>query len=178
MHLITRSIEIDMGHRLPKHGGKCASMHGHRYKIIAAVRAKQLQSEMGEKAGMVEDFGTLKQIMLEMIHEDFDHGFVWHIDDPLMTLMYTALYIHTGLNKIPLSQVRSILETSTSYVLTPIAYARVNGESQKIVFMSAPPTAENLARLWYNLMRGRVAGLEYVEVWETPNCSARFNPNE
>ena len=33
----TRRYEIDMGHMLPTHMGKCFHAHGHRYAIEATV---------------------------------------------------------------------------------------------------------------------------------------------
>ena len=42
MHEATRRIEWDMGHRVPEHGGKCRTPHGHRYVAEVTVRGPQI----------------------------------------------------------------------------------------------------------------------------------------
>lgn len=51
----------------------------------------------------------------------------------------------------------------------------------KLVVLPVVPTAENLARYWFDLLAPRVverslghAHLAYLTVWETPNCHARY----
>ncbi len=81
--LITKEIEIDMGHRVTNHKSKCASMHGHRYKIEVGVEDRIIATKGASDEGMVIDFGDLKEIMMEQIDKKFDHGFVLWGGDPL-----------------------------------------------------------------------------------------------
>jgi 6-pyruvoyltetrahydropterin/6-carboxytetrahydropterin synthase len=76
---ITRKYELDMGHCLPDHDGKCYRPHGHRYVVEATVEAELVLA--GAERGMVVDFGRLKAAM-EQIVGSYDHRFVMCEDDP------------------------------------------------------------------------------------------------
>lgn len=148
-YVIRRRIEIDAAHRVPDHQSKCFHIHGHRYVIEAECRG-QLQPE-GEQKGMVLDFGFLKEIMMEEIHDPCDHGIIVYNED---SVLMEQLNIHP--NK-----------------LLPAM--------MKVFWVDAVPTAENLARIWFKRMQGRVlertsqlAHLHCVRVWETPNSLAIY----
>ena len=51
--------------------------------------------------------------------------------------------------------------------------------SQKIIFVPFVPTAENIAKYTYGLLKPKLASkkmkLENITVWETPNSSASYN---
>lgn len=80
--LITKEIEIDLGHRVPNHKSKCRNLHGHRYKVEVGVDDKVIQTSGASDEGMVIDFGDLKEIMMEEIDAKHDHGFmIWEGDD-------------------------------------------------------------------------------------------------
>lgn len=79
--LITRKIEIDMGHRVPNHKSKCYHLHGHRYVIEVGVDDKVISTKGASNEGMVIDYGDLKQIMMDVIDSEYDHRFVMHMDD-------------------------------------------------------------------------------------------------
>lgn len=79
--LITKSMEIDMGHRLYNHQGKCKNFHGHRYKIEVTI-----EGNINLETGMVIDFFDLKKIMVETIDTKLDHGFMICTIDPLYEL--------------------------------------------------------------------------------------------
>ena len=64
--IVSRSIEIDAAHYLPGYKGKCANLHGHRWKIEVAVRGGYMHP------GMVVDFNDLK-VPLDSIKESLDH---------------------------------------------------------------------------------------------------------
>lgn len=76
--LVTKTIEIDMGHRVPNHASKCKNFHGHRYKIEVGVNDKVITKMGASNEGMVIDFGDLKEIMMSEIDERFDHGFLMY----------------------------------------------------------------------------------------------------
>ena len=82
--LITKEIEIDMGHRVPYHKSKCASLHGHRYKIEVGVDDKIITEEGSSDEGMVIDFGDLKEVMMEELDKRFDHGMILYWKDSLV----------------------------------------------------------------------------------------------
>ena len=142
--IITKFIEIDMGHRVPNHKSKCSNLHGHRYKVKAFVDDKVIGTKGTSDEGMVIDFGDLKQIMIEEIDAVFDHGFVMYEGDD-----FTKLF--------------KVLQKSNN---------------QKIIFVPFIPTAENLAKLFFQRLKPRLMEkgikLDAVELHETPTSTAIY----
>ena len=68
MMTITVEHETDTAHRLSCHKGKCANLHGHRYKFVVSVEARD--SIEGE---LFLDFYDFKKIVREYLDETFDH---------------------------------------------------------------------------------------------------------
>lgn len=145
--LITKEIEIDMGHRVPNHKSKCRNLHGHRYKIEVGVDDKVIDAQGESNEGMVIDFGDLKQIMMSVLDEKFDHGFVMYSQDEFQEFFTSIKHIN----------------------------------KQKIVFVSFIPTAENLAKYWYELIKPELVKvgikIKHVKVWETPTSTAIYEEN-
>lgn len=77
--IITRRYEIDMGHCLAEHEGKCYRPHGHRYVVDATVGGEVVDG--GPESGMVMDFGRLRDAMATTL-DAFDHRFVMDAMDP------------------------------------------------------------------------------------------------
>lgn len=160
---ISRRIEIDAAHRVPDHGSKCFAIHGHRY-VVEAVAQGPLHPT-GEQKGMVMDFGFLKEIMVSVIHDQCDHGLILWEDD---------------------KEVLERLDPPTRHV-DPLP------RWLKLVTMRDVPTAENLARYWFNRLEaelcgwlyrhdlittaGRTVFLKELRVHETPNCVAVYSPD-
>jgi len=142
--LVTKFIEIDMGHRVPNHKSKCKNLHGHRYKIEVGVDDKVIDTSGTSDEGMVIDFSDLKQIMMEEIDAKFDHSFTMFVNDEFFDYF-------------------NIL--------------RVN-QNQKINFLSEVPTAENLAKHWYEIIKPKLEErkikIKHVRVWETPSSTATY----
>ena len=158
MVLVTREISIDMGHRVPNHKSKCRNIHGHRYKIELGVDDKVITNRGESDEGMVIDFSDLKEVLMDIIDKQFDHGFVMYEEDP-----YREIF-----ERIKAGQ---SLEESNIW--------KMNGQpKQKIIFVDFIPTAENLARYWFELlipiMDLKKIYVKYLKVWETPNSSAMY----
>ena len=165
-HSITRSIGIDMGHRVTFHGSKCKNLHGHRYEVLATCEGPLFTE--GEQAGMIIDFGFLKEEMMNEIDTPCDHGTCLWIDDPF---------------------VEQFLEGKTSFdrdfikgEIKDNGYWTGAGVFGKLYLVPFVPTAENLARHWFERLESRVvertignATLLKVKVYETPNCSAEYS---
>lgn len=80
--IISKEIQFDAGHRIPNHESKCRNPHGHRYKVVAEVYADTVRSDEGSsEEGMVMDFGFLKELLTDHVHDIFDHGFVYYKKD-------------------------------------------------------------------------------------------------
>lgn len=142
--LITKEIEIDLGHRVTNHKSKCSSLHGHRYKIEVGVDDKIITTTGSSDEGMVIDFGDLKQIMMDELDKKFDHGFILWKGDPMYFVM----------------------EKDTKTKLTGVDFI---------------PTAENLAKHWYELIKPRLLErnikIKHLRVWETPTSTATYEEN-
>lgn len=75
---ITRSFEIDAGHRLQNHESACRNVHGHRYRFEVTVSAPELDS-----IGRIIDFSDLKRRVGRWLEEKLDHAFIFEVGDPI-----------------------------------------------------------------------------------------------
>ena len=75
MFSLTTSAEFDSAHFLAGYNGKCANIHGHRWKIEAVISGDELQRD-GEKRGMLIDFGDLKAAV-RALADSFDHTLIF-----------------------------------------------------------------------------------------------------
>jgi 6-pyruvoyltetrahydropterin/6-carboxytetrahydropterin synthase len=82
--VITKEIQIDMGHRVPNHKSKCRNPHGHRYKIVVGITGEVSSLEGDSDEGMIMDYGDIKTILMDEIDAKFDHGFMVAQSDPLL----------------------------------------------------------------------------------------------
>lgn len=74
MFQLKSEVQFDMAHFLHGYDGKCANIHGHRYRLVATFASETLQ-QSGQARGMVMDFCEIKAV-LKAIAEDFDHKLV------------------------------------------------------------------------------------------------------
>ena len=81
---ITKSIEWDMGHRVPNHRSKCRNPHGHRYRMELTLTGNIIRTPGDSSEGMVLDFGDIKKIMMNEIHDVLDHGFMIYEHDQIL----------------------------------------------------------------------------------------------
>ena len=168
---ITRFIDIDAGHRIMTHGSKCRHLHGHRYRIEAEAEAPEVQPS-GEQTGMVLDFGFLKEEMTNLIDVPCDHGFMASVEDRELLAMFAP----------PIPDLDEWLALLAADVGRQ-GFARPLSTrlGTKLYVVPFQPTAECLARHWYQLLTEPVkrrslgmARLTRVRVWETPNCVGEF----
>ena len=68
MFKVSKQTHFDAAHRLPKHGGKCRNLHGHRWVVTFHARADELNDQ-----GMVRDFGAFR-VLQNRIDREFDHS--------------------------------------------------------------------------------------------------------
>jgi len=83
MTTITKRLEIDMGHRLLKHEGKCRNAHGHRYAFELTCTAQAL-----DEVGRILDFGIIKSLVGGWLDSTLDHGFMVQEGDPLAVALH------------------------------------------------------------------------------------------
>ena len=82
MYTLTCESSFDTAHFLTNYNGKCANIHGHRWRVILAING-DLDN------GMVVDFNIIKKDLKEMC-DKFDHTFIVEknsLDDNLFILL-------------------------------------------------------------------------------------------
>lgn len=79
MFILKSEIEFDSAHFLSGYEGKCANIHGHRYRLIVKIKGDKLKTSGNDRA-MVEDFGFIKSALRE-IHDLFDHKIIIEDDE-------------------------------------------------------------------------------------------------
>jgi len=67
MYTIAIEQHFDAAHFLRGYQGKCESMHGHRYKVVARINTAQL-----DDIGLAYDFSLLKKHLGKILSR-FDH---------------------------------------------------------------------------------------------------------
>lgn len=71
MYYLTAEASFDSAHFLSGHGGKCANLHGHRWRVIAKIAGEHLQTQ-GEQEGMLIDFADFKKAVHDLA-DTLDH---------------------------------------------------------------------------------------------------------
>ncbi len=147
---IYRDHEIDTGHRVLNHEGKCKNLHGHRFKFGIFLN----KPEDGlDHIGRVLDFGVIKEIWGGWLDENWDHGMLLWDQDPLTPWFKSELISCNVAGKFP----------------SPLY-------GQKFYGLPFNPTAENLASYLLNKSREllKPTGIEVAKIrcWETPKSYA------
>jgi len=180
--VVHREIGIDCGHRVPDHGSKCRSPHGHRYRIILSCEGEVIQAEGNEENGMVIDFGNIKQVMMDVLDAVFDHAFVVSKYDAVMMEMYfpgedadqVALKYNEDLTK----QIKGYRISKPVPVKLPrCLISEQDPDGMKIVPVGYTPTAENMAKHMFELVSSAlnksyskdVLRVSNIRLYETPN---------
>lgn len=140
---ITRRLEFDAGHRIPKHQSQCRHLHGHRYALEITLSGNVIHDTDKTNDGMVMDFSEVKEIAKAHLVDRWDHAFLVSADDKTVVDFLGTLPNH------------------------------------KTVILGAVPTAENLARIAFDILEplyqdvyGNQLRLERIRLYETPNCWA------
>ena len=99
MFLITRTIHFSYGHRLVKHAGKCACLHGHN----AAVEI-ELSSQKLDEQDMVMDFDQVKATIGNWISQTLDHRMILWDNDPALAPLTQMGELVVGLPDHPTAE--------------------------------------------------------------------------
>jgi len=116
---VTKIFEFDAAHCLPGHKGKCASIHGHTYKLEITAEG-ELQQDDYSSLDMVVDFSDLKEIVNKVIIDKVDHKMLNEVFSFRTTAENLALHFLNLLRKegeekgIKIAKVK-LWETPTSY---------------------------------------------------------------
>ena len=138
MYVLRTKSEFDSAHFLKDYDGRCANIHGHRWRVTVEVGAEEVLSE-GPYRGMVVDFGKLKDDLKEETHK-LDH----------------TLILEKG----------SLKDTTMK---------AMEEEGFTMVVLDFRPTAENLAKYFYDVMSAKGYSVILSRVYETPDNCAEYN---
>ena len=75
MYILRTSAAFDSAHFLAGYDGRCANLHGHRWRIEVEAGQTELQPS-GEKRGMVVDFGDFKKAV-RALADAYDHALIY-----------------------------------------------------------------------------------------------------
>ncbi len=75
MYYIKSEQSFDAAHFLKGYKGKCANIHGHRWRVTCEVKRKTLLSD-DHNRDMLEDFSVVKDA-LGKICDKFDHSLIF-----------------------------------------------------------------------------------------------------
>jgi len=74
MYILKAEHSFDSAHFLSGYDGKCANIHGHRWKVEVEVQSESLVKG-GQLDGMIIDFGDLKNDVKSMV-DSYDHALI------------------------------------------------------------------------------------------------------
>ena len=74
MYILKTEHSFDSAHFLAGYEGKCANIHGHRWRVEIEVQAEELVAS-GQLDGMVVDFGDLKKDLKAAV-DHLDHALI------------------------------------------------------------------------------------------------------
>lgn len=74
MYILKSEHSFDSAHFLSEYKGKCANIHGHRWKVEVEVQSETLMKS-GQLSGMIIDFGDLKKDVKTMV-DYYDHALI------------------------------------------------------------------------------------------------------
>ncbi len=128
-----KEVQFDASHRLLHYKGKCANLHGHRWKAEV-----WMEGEPDAKTGILIDYNAIKQIIGR-----FDHQIMLNAADPMVTCInkfqqvittpgeptseLLAVLIRDDLNAYCRAQNLSAKVVKVRIWESPNCYAEVNG---------------------------------------------------
>jgi len=82
---VCKAFEIESGHMLLKHPGRCRYPHGHSRRVEVVVSCEKL-----DERDMVCDFKTIKLALASML-DRYDHALIVNAEDPLLACLQEEL---------------------------------------------------------------------------------------
>lgn len=147
---VSKELRWEGAHRLLDHGGACAQIHGHSFRLRVTVGSHSLDS-----TGLSMEFGAIKKPLQDFIDSWLDHMLLLHKDDPIIDAIVSAM-IPTqkkGGHKI---------------------YEQLRPVEAGIHRLDFNPTSENMAKYFWDFVNKRLPeGVRLVEIWfsETQSCA-------
>jgi len=82
---IYKEVQIDASHRLLHYQGKCANLHGHRWKVEVWV-----EGEPDATTQILIDYNEIKNVIGK-----YDHQIILNCDDPMVPCIETFQHVIT-----------------------------------------------------------------------------------
>jgi 6-pyruvoyltetrahydropterin/6-carboxytetrahydropterin synthase len=155
---LERAITVEMGHRLMNHTGKCRNIHGHSWRIKAAVSGDIIKDSLASEEGMIIDLSVLSDMLKVHIDNTFDHSLTLDSRDPLVGVL-------TDQHAQPDKQM-------------PWGYQFICDFGKINVLHNMAPTSENLADVWARILMTKLPGhvtLVALSVKETENSETAIS---
>ncbi len=130
---IAKEFHWEMGHRLPKHFGKCKNIHGHSYRMFV-----ELEGDI-DSNGMIMDYYDLKKIVNPIV-EDLDHAFMVYEKDKQI-----IEFLESMKSKKVIVEFQSTVENICKYILHKIKEQEIPANVNKLrvrIFESIDDYAE------------------------------------
>ena len=71
---VRKTFQFHAAHKIDHHPGECRNLHGHTYTVT--IEATGEIKNDGDEGGMVIDFGQIKKLYNELIHDRCDHAYL------------------------------------------------------------------------------------------------------
>jgi 6-pyruvoyltetrahydropterin/6-carboxytetrahydropterin synthase len=124
MTTIVRRVQFCAGHRLFKHEGKCAHVHGHNYVAYFHAAGGDL-----DDVGRVVDFSVLKDRLGGWIETHWDHGFICYEGDQELRKVMSAI---EGQKLFVLDE-NPTAENLARYLLNVVGPAQLAGTGVRLI---------------------------------------------
>lgn len=125
MFILTKEFAFDASHQLPYYEGKCARLHGHRWRLVVYLAGDRLQ-EMGPQAGMLIDFNEVKRRVQPLLDTHLDHHHLNNFHENPTCEQLARQCFHLLKECLPNLMAVRLFETPTSSVLySPIESSEI-----------------------------------------------------
>jgi len=171
---ISKEIDFDYAHRVPKHESKCKNLHGHRGTIIAELTGDLIED--GPQTDMILDYGFLKQILMDHVDALCDHGIILSLHD--------TKFINMAYDEKLTRQPYHIFTDWYNDVVDSVNHKSFwAGQSNfgKTYIIRGAPTSEYLAKHFFEILSPIVlektngtAWLSAITFKETPSSTATY----
>jgi 6-pyruvoyltetrahydropterin/6-carboxytetrahydropterin synthase len=84
--------ELPIGHRLMDYNGRCASLHGHNYRVCVELQGLYPSTPYIQESGLLVDFSVVKKALNDIL-DPFDHAIMLRDDDPLGEFFYHQFHL-------------------------------------------------------------------------------------
>lgn len=155
---VCKSFEVESGHMLLKHPGRCRYPHGHTRRIDIVLSSTQLDAN-----DMVCDFAAIKHAVGAYI-DQFDHSMAMNASDPLLGVLAAcrpdAVAGSGGAGVGGAGVAGAGVERAAGAGNAPPAQHPALG--RVVVFQGQDPTTEVMAKAIYEFVAARLASGEAI----------------